>query len=64
MVWCFLDFQEINEDPRKKQHPVMDRLVSEQPAKSASQIAFSLKSDFARKKRPCPSAALTYLNTR
>ncbi|MCI86216.1 hypothetical protein A2U01_0107496, partial [Trifolium medium] len=33
---CFLALQEINEDPRKKQYPKVDRLVLRQPAQSSS----------------------------
>lgn len=52
IVCCFLDFQEIKEDPRKTQKPVMERLVSKQPAQSASQKALRRKSDSAEKNKP------------
>ncbi len=64
MVYCFLDFQEIKEEPRKTQNPVMDRLVSKHPAQSASQKPLSVKSDAAGKNKPCPGDDLIYLNTR
>jgi hypothetical protein len=59
IVSCFLDFQEIKEEPRKTQKLVIDRRVSKQPAQSASQNALSLKSESVGKKRPWPGAALT-----
>lgn len=36
MVTCFLAFQDISEEPKKKQNPVVDLLESTQPAQSAS----------------------------
>lgn len=35
-VCCFLDFQDINEPPRKTQNPVIDLLVSTHEPQSAS----------------------------
>jgi len=35
MAGCFFAFQDMSEEPRKKQKPVVDLLVSTQPAQSA-----------------------------
>jgi hypothetical protein len=44
-VCCFLDFQDIRESPwNKQQNPITYFLVSGQPAQSASQKDFNLKS--------------------
>ena len=51
-VFCFLDFQEINEFPRNIQYPVVDRRVSGHLAQSASQKAFSCSELAAEKKSP------------
>ena len=47
---CFFDLNDINESPRNTQYPVRDFLVSGQPAQSASQYAFSCKSESQEKK--------------
>jgi hypothetical protein len=36
MVGCFFAFQDMSEEPKKKQKPMVDLLVSTQPAQSAS----------------------------
>ena len=40
-VCCFLDFQEINDLPRKTQQHVIDLLVSGHPAQSEFEKAFN-----------------------
>jgi hypothetical protein len=51
-VVCFLDFQEINESPKKIQKPDIDLLVSGQLAQSESQKAFKCRAEEAGKKIP------------
>jgi hypothetical protein len=40
-VYCFLDFQEMRESPRKTQKQVTERLESGHPVQSLSQNALS-----------------------
>jgi hypothetical protein len=46
MVCCFLAFHEIRDEPKKKQYPDIDLLVSKHPAQSASEYPRSCKSGF------------------
>jgi len=57
---CFLDFQEIKDEPRNMQNPETERLVSGQDAQSKSQYAIRSKVLTEGKKRPCPGAPLRY----
>ena len=59
-VCYFLDFQEINESPRKTQKPLIDLLVSGQVAQSESTKAFNCIEDVEGKKTPCPGVVFTY----
>jgi hypothetical protein len=43
-VCCFLDLQEMRDELRKTQKPVVERRVSEHPAQSLSQKRLNLKS--------------------
>jgi hypothetical protein len=51
-VFCFFDFQEISDSPKKTQNPVMDRRVSRHPAQFESQKAFKWNSEEEEKKSP------------
>ncbi|XP_050249761.1 WAT1-related protein At1g09380-like [Quercus robur] len=51
-VFCFLDFQETNESPKKTQKPVMDLLESGQVAQSASAKAFMCSEVFDGNNNP------------
>ena len=63
MVGCFLLFQEINEEPKKKQKPYMECLVSGHVPQSESTYPFSFKLEFAEKNRLAASASLRHFNT-
>lgn len=63
-VDCFLLFQETSEEPRKKQNPEMDLLVSRQEPQSESVKPFSLQSLLAGKNRPSAGETLMYPRTR
>lgn len=41
-VGCFLDFQDISDEPKNIQYPVVDRLLSLQDPQSASVKALSV----------------------
>jgi hypothetical protein len=60
---CFLDFQEIKDEPRNMQKPETERLVSGHDAQSESQYAMRSKVLIEGKKRPCPGAPLRYFRT-
>ncbi|MCI48447.1 putative disease resistance protein (TIR-NBS-LRR class), partial [Trifolium medium] len=57
-VCCFLARQEINEEPKKKQYPEVDLLVSMQLAQSASAKPRSCNDDCLEKNRPRPGEPL------
>ena len=62
-VCCFFDFQDIKESPRNTQYPVIDLLVSGQPAQSESEKDFKCKLLEEEKNSPCPGDPLIYLRT-
>jgi hypothetical protein len=62
-VICFLAFHETRDDPKKKQYPVVDLLVSIQPAQSASEKPSNWSSECLGKSKPLPGLCLRYLIT-
>lgn len=46
IVGCFLDFQEMEEDPNLMRYPVTDRRVFGQDAQSSSQKADKMEVEF------------------
>lgn len=63
MIDCFLLFQEIGEFPRKKQKPVIERLVSRQAPQSESVNPLKHILEFEGKKTPLLGAFLMYQST-
>jgi hypothetical protein len=61
-MFCFLDFQQMSEDPKITQKPVMDFRVSGHLAQSESAKPYSLREIAAEKKTPLAGADLRYLN--
>ena len=57
-TFCFLDFQQMREDPRMMQKPVTDLLVSGHLAQSESAKADSFKSQEEEKRIPLAGYAL------
>jgi len=60
---CFWVLHDIKELPKKKHYPVMERLVSTQPAQSASGNPCKIKEEFMGKNKPFPEHPLRYLST-
>ncbi|KAL4590284.1 hypothetical protein LXL04_003211 [Taraxacum kok-saghyz] len=51
-IFCFLVFQDMSRSPKNTQKPVMDLLISLQPAQSESLKALSCNMDLADKNKP------------
>jgi hypothetical protein len=60
-VTCFFAFHETREEPKKKQYPEVDLLVSKQPAQSASENPRIWKSEILGNNKPLPVRYLTTL---
>jgi hypothetical protein len=60
---CFLDFQEIKDEPKNMQKPEIEHLVSGHDDQSESQYAMRSKVLIEGKKKPCPGAPLRYFRT-
>lgn len=58
---CFLVFYEINDDPKKKQKPVIDLCLSGQAPQSESGKPVNLREGCAEKNKPLPGFSLRYL---
>ena len=63
IVICFFVLQEIRECPIKKHWPKMERLLSTQPAQSASENPCRWREEFLGKNKPLPGQLLRYLST-
>ena len=63
MVGYFLLFQDTNEEPRKKQNPVMDFHESKQVVQSKSEKPLSLRLDWERKNKPQAGDLFKYQST-
>jgi hypothetical protein len=62
-VFCFLALQEIREEPRKKQYPDVDLLLSTQLAQSASAKPRICIDELLGKNKPLPGVPFKYLIT-
>lgn len=63
-MFCFLNFQDIREEPKKTQKPVMEPQEYGQQAQSESAKPKRCIGAEAEKKSPCAGADLRYLRTR